>query len=907
MEGKGYILYPKTPEQSARKRLYRREELELMTAHQLREICRNEKIVRGIADPLDKEELIHEIMRYHGMRDHLIIKEADQQGMDRLEDYFGKAKFQFQTDARMQIASKIIIHENRSLGFHDDISIPWQGELEGTNALIVSGGTKICGLFYLSAFGNRQDKLYLLKYPGLPCEMSPVKNYELYCFRRKESEALYDIYCGRAKNVPTAISAYKTALIDLEVCQPIPLRIPLAIDFGSTNTTAGVYLDTRYFEQAGPGAYLKGMRADSIQYTGFYERQPEKGAGEDLEERQLLPSVAGIVSVKDNQPEYVFGYEALRLASLSYIDEGFCCFHDIKRWIVDYEKEEAVTDRQGRRGLIKRKDILKAFFDYIVRETENRFKCRVDKIHISCPVKQKYLFQKLFEDILPGQALPFEGTVDEGVSVLYNTISDLLESRQLEEGHPYQALIMDCGGGTTDLCICRFKIWNQKISYHIEVETAYENGDTDFGGNNLTYRIMQLLKIAAARALGGSQLPKVGTIMAGWDQDLFRFVDRHGTGELYRQLEEAYQGAEDFLPTRYKDYETQSRTDYYKVRNNFYFFFYMAEQVKKRLYEKSGVSKVIISSTDPQARKNSGLPLYYQNISLKEPGSQEDAAIEGATEWIPADKWKVSVRKPGGLQVVKEFPELALGMPAVSLLLKGDVYGIVRKFMYPLYEDGRADQFSFLKLTGQSCKIPVFREALTEFIPGMMIQFKRQSNEGEGDAELKMSCVDGALKYLRDKYLGYAKVTIHSDKPVLPYRVTALTHSGQEVELLNGFFREDAARTISRNLDQVTLKLFLKDTEGKVRYSFHYDCLPEEFQQVTYEQIAERHGHYIQQKETDSIVNGEIRFFAWKRFEEWGYVIAPVFRREDRLHLGREQFYSFENEGWVTNFFDGLR
>ena len=37
-------------------------------------------------------------------------------------------------------------------------------------------------------------------------------------------------------------------LMDVEVLEPIALRMPLVIDFGSTNTTAGVYLDALYFE-----------------------------------------------------------------------------------------------------------------------------------------------------------------------------------------------------------------------------------------------------------------------------------------------------------------------------------------------------------------------------------------------------------------------------------------------------------------------------------------------------------------------------------------------------------------------------------------------------------------------------------------------------------------------------------
>ena len=62
-------------------------------------------------------------------------------------------------------------------------------------------------------------------------------------------------------------------------------------------------------------------------------------------------------------------------------------------------------------------------------------------------------------------------------------------------------MVIDCGGGTTDLTSGQFCIENNRVSYIVNLETKYENGDTNLGGNNLTYRILQLLKIRIAEAL----------------------------------------------------------------------------------------------------------------------------------------------------------------------------------------------------------------------------------------------------------------------------------------------------------------------------------------------------------------------------------------------------------------------
>lgn len=864
----GYILNREGIREEEKKTLYRLGELELMTTHQLREICRREKIIQGILNPLDKEELVHIIMRYRGTRDQLLIRKESETGTGMLEMMFDNRRIIPMQDKSLHIPSKIIVYEGLSMNADDRVRIPYRSTLENTNALLVSGGKEVCGIFHLQKKGEDQEFLYVVREERMPCREADLKEYDLYCFPQQESDKIFALYYGLDGEVPERLSAYRIPLMDVEVRRPVELRMPLVVDFGSTNTTAGVYLDSLYFEETKGAPFADGFEKNAIQYTVF-----DDGS-------RMMPSVAGVIAVKHGEPRFVFGQEAVDLFNASYVDEGFSIFYDMKRWISDYDREEEITDREGRRTFLARREIIRAYFQHIIRATENRFKCRVQQLHVSCPVKQKFLFQKLFYEILP-EYMPQDGEMlDEGVAVLYNTVSGMLESGKLEENTEYQALIIDCGGGTTDLCACRFRYRDDRVAYHIRIETAYENGDTDFGGDNLTYRLMQYIKIRMVENLGFHMPVSAGDILQGLDVDTFRCVDADGTAELYRALEDAYELAGQYLPTRFKEYETRSRDEYFKVKNNFYHLFFLAEQVKKRFYDHAGVLRAGISSKE---HKNSDI------------------------SWVQADKWKLSVQENGKFRVVKEFPEIILNLYEIGLIIRGDIYGILRKFMEPLYKEDKLRDFSFLRLTGQSCKIDTFKEALKEFIPGRMIQFRRNSRGTAGDTDLKMSCVDGALKYIRDKRLGYAQVELYSDKPLLPYTVSACTHNGQEVELVNGFLREEETRYVSRNLEDLTLYLYLKDTEGQERYRFCFDCEPERFREVMYEDIQKVHGAHIAQKETDSIVDNEIRFFAWKRCRDWGYVIVPVYRKHERLYLGKEQFYPFEHEGWIRNFYDGLK
>ena len=54
MDKYGYILKQNTEKRQADKR-YHKSDLMLMTTFQLREICRREKIIHGIINPMDKE------------------------------------------------------------------------------------------------------------------------------------------------------------------------------------------------------------------------------------------------------------------------------------------------------------------------------------------------------------------------------------------------------------------------------------------------------------------------------------------------------------------------------------------------------------------------------------------------------------------------------------------------------------------------------------------------------------------------------------------------------------------------------------------------------------------------------------------------------------------------------------
>ena len=273
---------------------------------------------------------------------------------------------------------------------------------------------------------------------------------------------------------------------------------------------------------------------------------------------------------------------------------------------------------------------------------------------------------------------------------------------------------------------------------------------------------------------------------------------------------------------------------------------------------------------------------------------------------IPLDKWKLTLQNSNGLTLMKYLPDISFSVFEIEPLLNPDIYNIIRQLLDPIYESGEIEDYSLIKLSGQSCKIELFRTALKEFVPGKLIKSKQKMDSPADKNELKMSCIDGALKYLRDKKFGYADIKIKNRRPHLPYILTGFTHNGEEIKLIDDSLKKDRG-VLSRNIEDLTLTVYLKDKDKNLRQEFILECMLDEFEPKRQEDIEKIFGDNIPQDETDTIVNGEVKFFVRAEPLDWGFVIVPVYREDETLFVGKEKFFNFENDTWIKNFFDGLK
>lgn len=814
-----YTLNPERRHESGRQ-TYQRGMLEKMTVFQLKEICRRERLVIPSGEKSDREGLIRWIMRFRGQQDYRHLITADEEGLARIQDFLNRCPMKLAGGWEIRVPGTIALYRETGLDELDGYKIESDKKLYEGNLLLSDEHNQVYTCFYMK---ERQGAMYLFwgkDMPVLPLEKK--RYYILYFPDPRISEYLYDCCAGKRTAEPGMIQAVRIPLLNLEVRSVEQTDMPLVIDFGSSNTTMGI------------------CTADNCRKIV----RTEAGT--------VIPTVIGVENSGDGQLRYVFGYDALRLCRGNYRDEDVPVFFDIKRWVSDPERSESVILDDGHKYQISRKEMLRAFLDYLLDLGRQQFKCSFRSIQMLAPVRQKEKFQSLFISLLPEYQVDCQ--LDEGMAVLFGIINQMISSSAYQRGKWYRALIIDCGGGTTDLTSGKFRIENNRVSYTVDLETSYENGDTNFGGNNLTYRIFQLLKIKLAHALG------------------------YEKGELCLDIErfkQDFEQAEACIPTRFKEYEGRKREEYFNVKNNFYYLFYLAEEIKKQ---------------------------FFQSQSLYELRLHTGSRADG--QGIFLDRWKLSLMEGGRLRELRQETEICFHLNEIEEILRPDIYALMERFLDEKFESGELQKYGMIKLTGQSCKSRLFKEALKQYVPGKLIRSTRAEEAGE---QLKMCCLKGALSYFYNCKLGYMKVDRSYEVSALPYEIMAYTHENQEHILIRSLDKENHIGWISRFKIGRQLDLYLNSAQGKrlKTYCFQYDAA--RFTRTIQEEIDRQYPGTIIQEETDTILEGEMKFFVWVSRERWGFIVLPILREGDLLYKGEETFFDFEDDTWELNFFDGRK
>ncbi len=671
----------------------------------------------------------------------------------------------------------------------------------------------------------------------------------------------------------------------------------LCIDFGTSNSSAGVFLSHDYISNLCNSAVTNGTVKPGDENIVCYDMN---GNGEKFAD--IVPTIVSCINCHDaGNIVYKFGYDAYNdLKKNNYCPTG-SVFMEIKRWVTDCDKTVRMLDPDGNIVELKRRDIIREYLLYLIGEAQQQFKCFFKNLHISAPVKLKNEYLKVFSELLPKEKyhLELDKAIDEGAAVLYSQISE--DIRQVKNDNSKsiekKALIIDCGGGTSDLSSCRYHIGFDDDIIDVEMDTSYINGDFNFGGNNLTYRIMQYMKVVYAhfyttatrrkkdrRLLIESLLKEnVTNIISKIESADSDAMAAQAYKDIYAKLEEEYDKAEAVIPTKFSLYETDVEEKYNSIRNNFYFLWNMADQMKKKFYQYDTISRYTINKDDSD--KDSDL---YIN---------------------PIPMWKLTVCVNGEFRK-ESYPEIVFNAKEIGWLMTGDIYYLVHRFLHGLYDTGELNEFQSIKLSGQSTNIDTFKNGLKEFLPGKKLSINPDPTENP--FELKLICLKGMLRYIYALHSSDIDVRFNNSITNIPFDVVIPGEKSvgkERIMIYSSGGWNQPPQKIRVVPSGMYKNLYFRSAEGTVMEKplrFEFASADVSMKEMPIKEIEKTTDGHIDQNCLDELNSEKYYLLTYANEKLWGFNILMIFVDKNGRYLVSDPvFYSFQTEINQHTFFDG--
>lgn len=251
---------------------YSRQSLERLTTLQLRDICYKEKLVKGIASTLDRERFIETILHFRGLNEDTLILSPDEAGYSRVKKLVDRHLGNELTKRDTILnPAKLTVYECLAVEARDQYIVETSSPfLQTSNVLLINDQRELCGIFNLRAVDETNQRFALCMNKGMKIEPSRNKVYHLLYFKPLESEYLFDVYMGHEQMLNAPVDYFDVPLLDLEILEVPQTDQVLAIDFGTSNSTAGVYIGSDYQELMNTHELLNGsLQQDKINYVTF--------------------------------------------------------------------------------------------------------------------------------------------------------------------------------------------------------------------------------------------------------------------------------------------------------------------------------------------------------------------------------------------------------------------------------------------------------------------------------------------------------------------------------------------------------------------------------------------------------------------------------------------------------------
>lgn len=788
---------------------YTLDELNCMGDFQLRDICVREKIMTQSAgihpSGLDREALIELIFRYRGKQEEGLLDSFSQESAQMLKEMASRA---FLAPEPLTLPFKIELIKDIPLMAEQEVLISHGFEGQRFLGILMDSQGDVKAV--LEILGNRATLSPRRMSPDL--DTGVCRDLQFVLFNASSSLRAVQAYNSQKWDMAgqRGLTAAKAILPVLSIVEAMESPEPLVIDFGASGASA-----------ASPGG-------EEILKVHF-------GGGEEL-----CPSMAAVERCFQGEVTFRFGQDALNLIPMDGYGNSITFLHNLKLFLFE-ERTLSVRDRDGNGALFSSDFVLKQFFQWIISLAKAEHRRGYKRLRFLLPEKRGGMALERLRRILPEYDIT--SAQSESVNTVYRR---MIEGIGDEEEGEQKELAFHCGGGSSSLTECLFYIENSQVAYEVKLREQYLNGDSGFGGNDLTYLILQYLKLKIIWEIEGRSEP----LLEPWFADAYSYVDDYGgTKEIYSSFRKRYEEAEQRIPTRFGGVEETALMK----KQNFYRLWFLAEGIKKAFFSQEPLNVI-------------RLP----------------------------DRWEglcgVNACFPEGIREYRLTFELH--REEIERVIAPEIYRLVKEFVEPLCDEGGILSGYRIRFTGLSCRIPVFRDALREFTVG------RRARNGRGaPLDLKLRALEGAaLREQLEKRGTVIPVITHVPDRV-SYMVTVETYDGGAMRIISGSLPENGVfGYVRRHMATRTVEFSVCHLSGAMARKRVLFLDIHSFTETSYDDLFEKHPFLSQiQGDIDSIGNEEIRLFIFRE-ENWDFSVLPVARMAGGLWVDPVRHFLFDDE-----------
>lgn len=824
---------------------YHYRDLYRMPFQQLKQICHKEKIMDRRMYMADKETLIRLILEKCNREPAAFFEIKTVEALLRLRKIVREAKITFFMVPDFEYRDALFLYHGLPVTYEDGIWFRYEDTFANTVVLLVDHAQKVCGIFHMREHFNADMKqlLHLSGYNTFLLQDGEAP-FSLYLLDKKSSLLLQRVHEDAFSNLGLHLKVCRVLLHDFSLHKLDTPALPLIIDFGALHTVVGIKSAHNIFrtEHMTEKSYVE----DGIDFMVWDSSKKDQ----KICAYRMLTAV-GLFLEAGKAPQYYFGLTAVHMEQCSIYSRGYYLFLQVRDWSCDLDGVECLFDTAGNSVVITHKEVVLAYFKFLLNLAKQRWKCAVKKVVLLEFSLDRENFMNFFHENF------LNITVCRPAFLLksFAAVQWFLQKQQMQVE---KFLILYSGGDHSRADCVHSYAFGRRLQLEKSFISFYCNQQ------QILFRIIQVLKLNIAIHFS-NEFDGFMERVAHFFTEKCCYYHDCDWNNLCELLDEAHDKIESMIPTKFALENKPSGVSYFRIRRNYHFLYDAARRILTRVLENYGEKRILFSSRFIQDRQSCV---------------------------VLAEKGILSIVKDGALRTIQDFPVVNLPMEMLQFLVRAVWFQQFTRVLKPWLSGETLSSFDRVIVLGYGAHSEMLRDVLKEYVPGRKIVIEETAR---GDA---VHLIKEAFDYLEQ---ADQKTLMFDDSRAVfdfPYNVIACDFQGDEKVLYSACRGPVKNMVVRKFIDSSSIHFYCKD-ENNCVCSEYYCC----FHREDFEFAKNLPEAMMDMAET--LADGEIGFFV-QRVLPSGIYFSALYRTAGGLMLGKEQCFVLK-ENLKPGFFTGFK